>query len=1144
MLTAAWRVVIHYCVSVAERGERARQAIEDRLVQLSGQGYGTVSVEPMPTIGDDPAGWTVVADDLLNSGIHELGRPTLEAIAVLMRFALAETSPNHPDRERFVRFYGAAQTAIVATYDDLDVIAETVAVLTAVIDKTGGGPVRHLAAFGLAVMAEMRTKVAPSAAAAGELASARRRLLDETDDRHPHKPEFMADLGWALIDAFRLDPDEHELVDEATAWTRRALLLAGDRHPKKGHLLRAAGAAQRAKYDTSGDASALAEALRLARAAILAAGEQVPWSWRAELAERCRAEFELHQVPGVLHEEIRELRTCLTTMPGQGAAAARVRAGLANALRKRYQADGRREDLAQAIDLMRTAETELVAHPSERCTVLGNLSATLTLLYELTEDEDVRNESIRVGREATALGEAGSTELLRGWNNLAISAMRRYWLSGDSRALQEAVQLAEAALAATPEPGADRAGRLNNLGSAIFMLFMHTGDREHLERSIDLNREALAMLPDRHELRAGLLNELGARLRQRFLRFDDDLGTITEAVDVLAEAVSLVGPNAPDRFHFRTNYSGTLHSLYRADRQEATLDKAIYLARETLAASPPGFADRASLLTACAAPLGSRYYDFGDVAAGKLARAYFLAAAQAPDPPERQIGAARQAAELSITDEQWDGAAIALSHAVTLLPRLASRRLARSDQERQLGTFAGMVRDASAYAVRAGFPERAAATLEQGRGVLLAQALENRDDFAAVRKRDRNLAEELAACRDAMNHGSAGDQGHDRHHELASRWDRLVAKARALPGLDRFQLPPRFDDLRRQAGAGPIVVVNVSDVRSDALVLTADGLRVAELPGVHAKEVERRVRIFLAAVDSPTGAGTVAETLGWLWDAVAGPVLDLLEISGPPATGSPWPRLWWCPTGPLALLPLHAAGHHTAGGSRAVIDRVVSSYTPTIRALEHARNPTTGDAASRPGAALAVAVPRAPGARELPGALDELAVLRNRLPHPPEEMTGAQAGRDAVLAALPAHPWAHFACHAFSDLDNPSAGQLLVHDHDTNPLTVGQVGRLTLHDAEFAYLSACSTGRSSMRLADEAIHLASAFQLAGYRQVVATLWPITDRHAVRLADWIYAGIAANGVGSAALAVHQATRQLRQRWPDHPTLWAAHIHAGA
>ncbi|MBL7500867.1 CHAT domain-containing protein [Frankia sp. CNm7] len=80
-----------------------------------------------------------------------------------------------------------------------------------------------------------------------------------------------------------------------------------------------------------------------------------------------------------------------------------------------------------------------------------------------------------------------------------------------------------------------------------------------------------------------------------------------------------------------------------------------------------------------------------------------------------------------------------------------------------------------------------------------------------------------------------------------------------------------------------------------------------------------------------------------------------------------------------------------------------------------------------------------------------------------------------------------------------------------------------------------------LRLVDEAIHLASAFQLAGYRHVIATLWPIGDQHAVAVADDIYAALATTG--DAAAAVHTAVRELRDRWAAAPSTWASHIHVG-
>ena len=94
----------------------------------------------------------------------------------------------------------------------------------------------------------------------------------------------------------------------------------------------------------------------------------------------------------------------------------------------------------------------------------------------------------------------------------------------------------------------------------------------------------------------------------------------------------------------------------------------------------------------------------------------------------------------------------------------------------------------------------------------------------------------------------------------------------------------------------------------------------------------------------------VLNVLRWLWDQVCGPVLDALGYVAPPIGAvEDWPRVWWCPTGPFAFLPLHAAGHHAATRTQldksignefvkdTVLGRVVSSYTPTLTALNRAR---------------------------------------------------------------------------------------------------------------------------------------------------------------------------------------------------------------
>jgi CHAT domain-containing protein len=224
----------------------------------------------------------------------------------------------------------------------------------------------------------------------------------------------------------------------------------------------------------------------------------------------------------------------------------------------------------------------------------------------------------------------------------------------------------------------------------------------------------------------------------------------------------------------------------------------------------------------------------------------------------------------------------------------------------------------------------------------------------------------------------------------------------------------------------------------------------------------------------------------------------------------------------------------------------VSSYTPTIRTLIDARRARA--AANVPGQAgservLVVAMPHTPGAGDLPGAEAEADLLRQRFGDRAIVLAGHGATHEAVTRALPEAAWAHFACHGHSDLASPSNSCLLLDDHEQRPLTVTDVARLRLDDADLAFLSACSTASPSGRLPDEAIHLASAFQLAGYRHVIGTLWPIRDREAVEYAKEVYQALTGIEATGAATALHAVTLKLRSRWLPTPSVWASHIHVG-
>ncbi|MGW6310275.1 CHAT domain-containing protein, partial [Streptomyces niveus] len=339
------------------------------------------------------------------------------------------------------------------------------------------------------------------------------------------------------------------------------------------------------------------------------------------------------------------------------------------------------------------------------------------------------------------------------------------------------------------------------------------------------------------------------------------------------------------------------------------------------------------------------------------------------------------------------------------------------------------------------------------------------------------------------------------------------------------------------------------------------------LPRLTAPEVTARTERFHAALARLNAPGTgheealraqgeVRSTLDWLWSAVTGPVLDRLGL-GVPQEGQPLPRVWWSPGGLLGTLPLHAAAPDGTGPG--ALDRVVSSYAPTLRTLHHARTraparipsrayarPAAGGAgARRDDSVLIVAVPEAAGRPALHGAREEAEWLAERLPYA-TVLADDAATRTTVEARLRDHAHAHFACHAVSDPLRPSAGRLVLHGPPDASPTIRDLARLRLPGARLAYLSACDTMRISAELADESVHIASAFQMAGFPHVVGSLWQVDDTVGTRIARRVYEQLdtgAALSTEATARALHRAVIEVRADYPRTPSLWACQIHAG-
>jgi CHAT domain-containing protein len=165
----------------------------------------------------------------------------------------------------------------------------------------------------------------------------------------------------------------------------------------------------------------------------------------------------------------------------------------------------------------------------------------------------------------------------------------------------------------------------------------------------------------------------------------------------------------------------------------------------------------------------------------------------------------------------------------------------------------------------------------------------------------------------------------------------------------------------------------------------------------------------------------------------------------------------------------------------------------------------------------------------------------------PQVLVLSEPTRDTVLRALDEHPIAHLACHARADQVDPGSSVLILPDHEIAPLTVNTISTRHIIGA-LAYLSACDTTISVPQLADESIHITGAFLVAGYQNVIGTLWPVIDTVARDVAVDFYSQLTQNGskppdTRLAAKAIHDATRRQRDLHLRRPTLLAAYIHAG-
>ncbi|WP_367138958.1 CHAT domain-containing protein [Saccharothrix sp. HUAS TT1] len=807
---------------------------------------------------------------------------------------------------------------------------------------------------------------------------------------------------------------------------------------------------------------------------------------------------------------------------------------------------GRTEDLDPGIEATRRVFASLPRDHPLRDEALNSLFGLLQQRANALGRPEDLDEAVDLARAevAAAPGDPDPLDLL----GRALSS--RYERTRHLTDLADALTAHRHAVNRTPVDDPAWPWRMTNL-SVVLRLDAHVGDREaSLNAGIEVGLAAVRHMPDDRPGSFGALSNLATLYDERFEATGaaDDLD---QAVELLRRAVDGWVGDPLSGATTSTNLGVALLRRFELAGVEADLAEAERCARRAVADTPAGYWERGRHLAGLHNVLRVRFGHTGDPAA--LAESEEVARSLARSDsahPQLRLPMGFALADAAERAGDTEGVLDALRLVNRALREITWPGLDRRSREHLLGNLAGMAGEVAARAIAVGRPDFAVESLEQNRLVLWGQESLLRADVSELAGVAPGLTARLDAARAGLDGATADPTARAR---AARSWAEALAEVRRLPGWEDFLAPLPFARLRAAAAEGPVVLLNVGDRRCDALVVTdrePSGVLVVPLPTLDPATLPTRANHFLEAMSYAAQApvdtgfltrerfrGAAVEALAWLWDEVAEPVLTALGVTGP---ADELPRVWWCPVGALALLPVHAAGHYEGGATgRSVPERVISSYTTGLGDLLRARHRAPGG----PARLLAVgASDTGPDLAPLPGVARELADLGAVFGTGALTVrTGPAATRAAVAAELPEHTWLHLAGHTLPTPDEASRTGIALSD---GPLTVLDVAGLRSTGGELAYLSACLTMMGSGRITDEAVHLPAALALAGYRHVIATQWHIEDRHAGAVAGAVYRRLVAGGepdAARAAVALHEALVELRAG--AHPVDWAPYVHIG-
>ncbi|KAJ7641886.1 CHAT domain-containing protein [Roridomyces roridus] len=999
-----------------------------------------------------------------------------------------------------------------------------------------------------------------------------------SQDGDTYKLFRLNNLGISLLTCYEQLGNLHDL-DQSVMRIEAAAALTSDNDPEKPSRLSNLGNSLLARFQQLEDVNDLHQSIFMKERAIALTQEGNPSlpTFLDNLGNSLYASYEKFGNINDLTNSIIKLEAAIALTPETHTHRAAMLHNLGNYLLARYEALGDQHDIDDAIERKSAAIALTPDGAPDKAAMLNNFGSSVLARFDQFGSIADLNESIRIKEASIVLTPDGHPDKPSRLNNLGNALLARYEQVGDLRDLHEAVKQQEAAVHLIAEhdysKSAVSALLQDNLGNAFLRRFQRLRDPSDLDRSVLAKEVAVSLTPDGHPKKPSRLTNMGVSLRIRYEELKN-IPDLDRSVEQLAAAVALTPESHPDRPSRLDALGSSLFRRYEHLNSLDDLDTAIQNMQSAVTLIPETHPKRPIFLLNLGIPLLNRFQKLHDPEDSVQLICYFTSAAcSATGPACIRFQAA----------QYWAGHAHALHHpsllhaygtAIQLLPELAWLGLTISDRHHLLSQAGQVVRDAAAAAISAHKYQMAIEWLDQGRSIIWSQLLNLRSPVEELREKYSTLADELetlSALLDRMSNPSHVSRETmkpptlqftaEKAHEIALRRNHILEKIRGLEGFEGFFSPKKISELSQAATKGPIAILNVSQYGCDALILqpeVPDLVIYVPLQQLTMTRVEQLAKQLVTIVGGPGRNDRLGgsreghldpdaqfcEILLELWLKIVCPVLDVLKNHSPkPSPERGLAHVWWCPTGPLAFLPIHAAGMY---GPDEPFDHLISSYTPSLSALIQSLRSQSSP--SKDLQLLAVTQPTAENQDYIPGTKDEVRNIKQQVNGKTsvlwlnEEMATIQN----VETGIQESRWVHFACHGVQSASNPTDSALLL--AGSSRLTLSDIIKLSLPNADLAFLSACQTATGSQELQDESVHLAAGMMLAGYRGVIGTMWSIRDQDAPQVAADVYSHlfkISPPESTKAAEALHLAVRKLQEKLGANNSFrrWVPFIHFG-